>query len=97
MFREQIVTLLKEQPCWVTFTKVDGSTRTLRCTLVEKDLPEKKEEGKTREPNKDVIPVFDLDAKAWKSFRVDSLKSISTFEPEPVTPEVFDVEGVVNK
>ena len=97
MFREQIVTLLKDNVCWVTFTKKDNSTRTLRCTLVEKDLPEKKEGSNSREPNKDVIQVFDLDAKAWKSFRVDSLKSISTFEPEPVTPEVFDVEGVVNK
>lgn len=102
MMREQIVALLQEQPCWVTFTKVDGTTRTLHCTLVEDQLPVKKEETRHKEESLEVIPVFDLDAGAWKSFRVDSLKSIRTFEvasrdPEVVLSGVIDAEGVVNK
>lgn len=85
MMREQLLSILKANVCWLTFIKTDNSTRTLHCTLMEKYLPEKKEGGKTKEPNLEVIPVFDLDAKAWKSFRVNSFKSLRTFEEDSVT------------
>lgn len=38
------------------------------------DFPEPKKEKKV---NEDVCPVYDLEAKHWKSFRWDSIKSVS--------------------
>ena len=60
----------------VTFVKVDGTERVMRCTLNEGKIPEAsrpKESGKQRAVNPDVQPVFDLDEQHWKSFRWDSL------------------------
>jgi hypothetical protein len=59
----------------VTFTKVTGEQRTMRCTLNESFLPAQKETTKTKTPNPDVIPVFDLEKNAWRSFRKDSIVS----------------------
>lgn len=61
----------------VTFTKSNGEKRVMKCTLQRSKLPKREmTESKDRpnkEPNKDIIPVFDLEAKAWRSFRVDSV------------------------
>lgn len=97
MAKKQIRDLLLKHVCWVTFTKKDGTLRTLRCTLVESMLPERTGETKDRKQSDEVMPVFDLDAKAWKSFRLDSFKSISTAAPEKLVEGLFDVEGVVPK
>lgn len=61
----------------VTFTKKDGSERVMKCTLAEnfiaqKDLPK----GNTRSVNTETIAVYDVDVSGWRSFRLDSIKSI---------------------
>ena len=61
----------------MTFTKSDGTEREMRCTLRE-DLiqsTEKKTERSKKE-NTDVMSVWDLEKSAWRSFRLDSVKSI---------------------
>lgn len=61
----------------MTFTKADGTEREMRCTLRE-DLiqsTEKKTE-RTKKENADVMSVWDLEKSGWRSFRLDSVKSI---------------------
>lgn len=61
----------------MTFTKSDGTEREMRCTLRE-DLiqsTEKKTE-RTKKENADVMSVWDLEKSGWRSFRLDSVKSI---------------------
>ena len=69
--------LLKESVLNIKFTKKDGTTRDMRCTLVDQFIPtatkEQYEEKRTRARNPDVLSVWDLDKKGWRSFRVDSV------------------------
>ena len=63
----------------VTFTKADGSERVMLCTTNPRTIQEYYTEEKKTErviaDNPDVCKVFDLDKKAWRSFRLDSVKS----------------------
>lgn len=76
--RKFLSSLLKEeQEVRVTFTKSDGTEREMLCTLRE-DLiqsTEKKTE-RTKKENADVMSVWDLEKSGWRSFRLDSVKSI---------------------
>lgn len=63
----------------VTFEKADGSLREMRCTLQSTYLPQPQllQEGMTpRKENLDTLAVWDIDAGGWRSFRMDSIKSI---------------------
>ena len=78
MTRDGIKDILKNSVATVTFTKSDGTERIMKCTLKEEFLPEivnedDQSEKKTRKVNLDVLPVWDLDKKSWRSFRIDSL------------------------
>lgn len=50
----------------------------MSCTLKEDvvQYTEKKTE-KIKKENNDVLAVWDLDKKAWRSFRIDSVKSFA--------------------
>jgi hypothetical protein len=72
--------LLQEKVLTVLFTKKDGTEREMLCTLLPEHLPVvDKKEGDEVKPLKkqseDSIAVWDLEAKAWRSFRIDSVKS----------------------
>lgn len=65
----------------VDFIKANGDKRTMRCTLKNELLPapEKPLIDTTkpeRKVSEHVIAVYDLDAKGWRSFRIDSLTSM---------------------
>lgn len=82
--RNELLELLKNHNCKITFTKVDGSERTGLFTLREDALPvtveptEEITETKTkRKVNENVVIVWDLDKSAWRSFRIDSLKEVT--------------------
>lgn len=82
--RNELLELLKNHNCKITFTKVDGSERTGLFTLREDALPvtveptEEITETKTkRKVNENVVIVWDLDKSAWRSFRIDSLKVVT--------------------
>jgi len=75
MNRDEIVDTLKKGIATVVFTKVDGSTRTMNCTLNTRYLPEQKEtEGKGK--SNASVSVWDTDKNAWRSFRVDSVQKV---------------------
>ena len=62
----------------ITFTKADGTDRELRCTLVESSIPtDKVPKGTGREASDAVQRVFDVDKQEWRSFKWDSVKSVT--------------------
>ena len=68
----------------VVFEKKDGTLREMKCTLVNKYIPEdKKPKGDSSTVNNaDVQRVFDVDKMDWRSFRFDSVRQIkySTYD-----------------
>jgi hypothetical protein len=81
--RQEIKQQLKTSTLNVLFIKKDGTERLMRCTT-NPDVAEyaaTSSETKPRKLNEDVMPVYDCDAKSWRSFRWDSVKTITS---EPV-------------
>jgi hypothetical protein len=80
MTKEQIANYLKTDTAEITFTKVDGTERTLNCTLQESFIPKREiVEDSTKTPkadNPNVLSVWDIDNAGWRSFRIDSIKEI---------------------
>ncbi len=62
----------------ITFTKVDGTERTMPCTLRAEAMPQREvnEHNKTRLYNPEVISVWCLDKDEWRSFKVMNVTSI---------------------
>jgi len=65
----------------VTFTKVNGEKRTMPCTLSSNLLPpvpiKEDTAKKERKVNTDTLRVFCTDKNEWRSFRIDSVISIT--------------------
>jgi hypothetical protein len=79
--RDGLIDMLRHNIVSVTFTKVNGEERVMRCTLQTNYVPnapskngELVVEGKTTSNN---VSVWDVDANGWRSFRVSSVKNIS--------------------
>ena len=74
--------LLWENDCEVTFTKVDGSERTMPCTLRESAMPQRdaNEFHQTRLYKPETLSVFCLDKNEWRSFRVANVKEIKVID-----------------
>ena len=72
----------------VTFTKVDGTVRTMPCTLNEAMLPKVEQITPTadtppprvKKHNPAVMSVFCTDKQEWRSFRVENVISITSKE-----------------
>lgn len=81
MTREQIVETLKANVANVTFEKVDGTTRVMRCTLKHDLLPQQidlEEHISEKRVNLETLAVWDLDKEDWRSFRVDRVSDLET-------------------
>jgi len=80
--RNSVLRTLLAEDCEITFTKVDGSTRIMPCTLRTSAMPkfEANEFHKTRPYNPDVLSVWCLDKNEWRSFRVMNVLSIKLLE-----------------
>jgi len=81
IFKRWLKSHLKYGPVTVVFTKKDGTERVMNCTTNAALVPpttvvESTEPKKEKKVNEDVMPVFDLDANAWRSFRWDSIKEV---------------------
>ena len=74
---ESLEDLLATTVVTVDFTKVsDGTIRTMFCTknfelIPPSDYP--KQEALPTVKNDEIIKVYDMEAKAWRSFRKDSV------------------------
>tara|TARA_B100000085_G_scaffold54134_1_gene47407 strand:- start:103 stop:384 length:282 start_codon:yes stop_codon:yes gene_type:complete len=76
--RSEMIQELHDRNCKVIFRKVDGTERTMICTLNEGAIDNgdvAKREVKSRNDN--VIAVWDVENKGWRSFRVDSVLSFT--------------------
>lgn len=80
-FRKFFESLLFTGRATIEFTKTDGSSRVMICTLSEdhgakysnNDTNITKTPKSNRKPTTDVRTVWDCEANAWRSFRWDSL------------------------
>jgi|TARA_R110000744_G_scaffold161279_1_gene277754 hypothetical protein len=75
--RDLVAASLRAGPVEIEFTKVNGESRVMKCTLNEAYIPAinmPKGEEKSLKKTAEVLPVYELD-QGWKSFRWDSLKS----------------------
>ena len=85
--REKLIEDLKHSVAEVTFTKVNGERRIMRCTLDPCHLPQmsvdqtnRLEEQHKRPENKEVIACWDMEANGWRSFRVDSVQYVQQID-----------------
>lgn len=66
----------------VTFTKKDGTVRVMKCTRNLKLIPGEHhpdDDSTNDRTSPDVLPVWDLEAEGWRSFRLDSVISMKNF------------------
>jgi hypothetical protein len=77
--KENLVETLKSNVVTVTFIKVNGTERVMKCTLIpEKIGTSMSANGEvTMRSNDKVLGVWDLENNGWRAFRIDSIKSIS--------------------
>ena len=79
--RDTLLNDLRNNVIEVTFTKVNGEQRIMRCTLKKEHLPEsyrvsedeQKSENEYHQKNPEVIACWDVQSGGWRSFRVDSV------------------------
>jgi len=62
-------------PTTIVFKKVDGTERTMKCTLNEALLPKREVTESVRKANDGVQNVFDLELNQWRSFKWDNFIS----------------------
>ena len=95
--RKFYLEMLHNGPCEVKFTKADGSERTMKATLEQSKIAElgltpTKSASPQPSINLDVIKVVDFEAKGWRTFRIDSVKSFTLLKGygEGVAPVATD-------
>ena len=78
---QEIVDLLHNNNCEVTFTKIDGSVRVMPCTLQAEALPARLTESKkTKATNDKVISAYCLDKSEWRSFKVANVIQVRVLD-----------------
>ena len=74
--KEELLGKLRDRVCEVTFTKVNGETRIMPCTLRADIVPAYERKTPVKEATEKesaTISVWCIDKQAWRSFRVDSV------------------------
>lgn len=79
MDRYELKQTLQGSIATVVFEKADGTLREMRCTLRPEYLPPQllQEGAVARAENLSVLSVWDIENGGWRSFRMDSIKSIT--------------------
>jgi len=77
MTRDQMIEELHAGICTVVFDKVDGTERTMKCTLMEGAVPPRTTDKSDTEYSMNVVRAWDIENKGWRSFRVDRVKSFT--------------------
>jgi hypothetical protein len=80
MLHEWLNNMLKVTEATITFTKVDGTERVMKCTLEADKLPPVviKEDAKPRKETTSTkaLRVFDIEKNEWRSFTIKNIKRI---------------------
>ena len=81
MLHKWLNDILKVSEATITFTKVDGTERVMKCTLEASKLPvvELKEDAKPRKVSDSTkaLRVFDLEKNEWRAFTIKNIKNIT--------------------
>lgn len=73
--KEALKETLKENVVSVTFAKIDGTIRNMTCTLKQDLIPTyTPKSSRKKTENDNVLPVYDLTEKGFRSFRIDLVK-----------------------
>ena len=83
-FREWFRAKLQNGIATITFEKMNGEMREMRCTL---DVVYDEDPSITEYVEKPNQPVWDVDAEGWRSFRWETLISYKFDQPEPTELE----------
>lgn len=85
--REDLLRSLRSNVMKVTFTKDNGQSRVMRCTLIplliEQGGGSQNIEADKRFHNEhpDVLAVWDMDVRAWRAFRVSTVHYAEGLDP----------------
>lgn len=80
MDQSDVMNELKSGIAVIEFKKVNGEYRKMQCTLSENYLPAQndlEEVVQKKIPNPEVLAVFDIEAKGWRSFRWTNLETVN--------------------
>ena len=83
--RNALLNDLKQNVIEVTFNKVNGTQRVMRCTLDPRYIPvsvdsKHLDEQHARKENENTIAVWDLHNNGWRSFRIDSVQYVQEID-----------------
>lgn len=93
-YRNNMMIRLMAGPCYVIFEKKDGSIRHMLCTLhnqlIPQDTPADHDRSKkyTRKVNDNVISVWDLNEKGWRSYIIDNVKFFNELNKVSATERI---------
>lgn len=77
---DSLMDCLRKDIVEITFHKVDGTTRVMKCTLDEDYISvhaESREKSEnTRKAKEGILVVFDTEKNDWRSMRVESILAI---------------------
>ena len=79
--REDLKKLLEQNVLVVDFTKLNGDKRVMTCTLREDMKPaatktDTMSQKKVRDMSEEVVSVWDVKAKGWRSFRYARINAV---------------------
>ena len=68
----------------VAFRKVeDDSIREMKCSLMEEYVG-RSNQKESKNKSKEVLPVWDIDSKGWRSFRFKNVIAMKTVEEKDI-------------
>ncbi len=84
MNKHELKEMLVNGVVTVTFVKVDGTERTMKCTLMPEYVPATVAQGQQllteslpKAENPNTISVWDIESQGWRSFRIDSVTMLT--------------------
>lgn len=78
--KQELINQLRQHTADITFIKKDGTKRIMKCTLDEAvTIVYEKKTDRVREPNDNILPVWDLEAGAWRSVNIDTIENIQFY------------------
>lgn len=78
--RGEMITELKARVCTVTFNKVNGEERVMKCTLSSDILPIAEAErsiNPQRNVREETLSVWDVNKEGWRSFRIANVTAFA--------------------
>jgi hypothetical protein len=78
MNRDNLIDQLRNNVCKVEFTKVNGETRLMECTLKADVLPARpvaESDKPARKQSDENLSVWDVNAQGWRSFKIANVVS----------------------